>query len=130
MAHDVGVIHRDLKPANIQMTGNGVVKVLDFGIARATTPLLLAPSAETESGHSEANLKLPGAGTPPYMAPEQMLGIPTDQRGDLYILAVVLFELATGRRPYERVDPIELVQMPERRSRTRDSDRGSLASWE
>ena len=112
-AHAVGVVHRDLKPANIQITPDGVVKVLDFGIARATTPLLVSASALTVSEPTETDPKGGRAGTPAYMAPEQMVGGEIDRRADLYSLGVVLFELAAGRRPYEYVDPIELVQMPD-----------------
>ena len=112
-AHAVGVIHRDLKPANIQLTGAGVVKVLDFGVASASRPILASATAATESAHSETDPKARRAGTPAYMSPEQMLGFPSDHRADLYSLGVVLFELAAGRRPYDYVDPLELAQMPE-----------------
>ena len=112
-AHAVRVIHRDLKPANIQLTGAGVVKVLDFGVASAGRPILVSPTAATESAPAETDPKGRRAGTPAYMSPEQMLGLPTDHRADLYSLGVVLFELAAGRRPYEYVDALELVQMPE-----------------
>jgi serine/threonine-protein kinase len=111
-AHAVRVIHRDLKPANIQLTRAGVAKILDFGIARATPPVVMSPSATTQSTESETDQKGRRAGTPAYMAPEQMIGGPSDRRTDLYSLGVVLFELATGRRPYEHVDPIELARMP------------------
>jgi eukaryotic-like serine/threonine-protein kinase len=111
-AHAVRVIHRDLKPANIQLTGAGVVKVLDFGVASAGRPILVSPTAATKSAPAETDPKGRRAGTPAYMSPEQMLGLPTDHRADLYSLGVVLFELAAGRRPYEYVDALELVQMP------------------
>jgi eukaryotic-like serine/threonine-protein kinase len=112
-AHAVGVVHRDLKPANVQITPGGAVKVLDFGIARTDPPLFASASAVTESFPSQTDVPGVRAGTPAYMAPERMLGAATDARADLYSLGVVLFELATGRRPYEYVDPIDLVQMPE-----------------
>jgi serine/threonine-protein kinase len=112
-AHAVGVVHRDLKPANVQITPTGAVKVLDFGIARTNPPLFASSSAITESFHSQTDLPGVGAGTPAYMAPERMLGAAADARADIYSLGVVLFELATGRRPYEYVDPIDLVQIPE-----------------
>jgi serine/threonine-protein kinase len=109
-AHGVGVVHRDLKPANIQL-GRGGVKVLDFGIARA--PVALAgPSSPTRSDE-ETQPHGPRAGTPAYMAPEQIVGRAVDHRADLYSLGVVLFELCAGRRPYEYVDPLELIRMPE-----------------
>ena len=111
-AHAVGVVHRDLKPANIQITPSGTVKVLDFGIARSSAPMLMSSSAMTETGPPAGDVGGKRAGTPAYMAPEQMLGAAVDQRCDLYSLGVVMFEAATGRRPYEYVDPVELLQLP------------------
>jgi TolB-like protein/Tfp pilus assembly protein PilF len=110
-AHAQGVVHRDLKPANIQITPAWIVKILDFGIAHATRPVL-APSEATVSADSETDARGPKAGTPAYMAPEQMLGVPADERADVYSLGVVIFEMATGQRPYEYVDPLELIQLP------------------
>ena len=72
-AHAVGVVHRDLKPANVQITAAGIVKVLDFGIARAAAPLPLS-SAATETDRPDSDTRPLRAGTPAYMAPEQMLG--------------------------------------------------------
>jgi serine/threonine protein kinase/tetratricopeptide (TPR) repeat protein len=112
-AHAVGVVHRDLKPANIQLTRAGVVKVLDFGIARASRPALGSATAATHTAKSETDIHVRRAGTPAYMAPEQWVDASPDQRADLYSLGVVLFELATGRRPYESFDPLELVRMPD-----------------
>jgi Tol biopolymer transport system component len=84
-AHDRGVIHRDIKPANILLTRDGLVKILDFGVA-ALIGEDGAPGAAR-------------AGTLPYMAPEQRSGNPVDARTDLWALGIVLHEMATGRRP-------------------------------
>lgn len=84
-AHAEGVIHRDIKPANIMLREEGTVLLSDFGIARAV---------------EGASLTTMAVGTPPYMSPEQILGRPPDTRTDIYSLGVVLFEMATGRRPF------------------------------
>jgi hypothetical protein len=90
-AHRAGAMHRDVKPSNIMVTSSGNAKVLDFGIARAADPYATADRL-TQTGYI--------VGTPPYMAPEQARGHP-EPRGDLYALGCVLFELLTGRLPFE-----------------------------
>ena len=101
-AHAHGIVHRDLKPANVQITPDGKVKILDFGIARSTTAGQASPSAPTatspptEAGHF--------FGTPGYMAPEQLAGERADARTDIYALGVLLYEMLTGRRPYDAPD--------------------------
>jgi serine/threonine protein kinase len=111
-AHAQEVVHRDLKPGNIQLTPDGLVKVLDFGIAQTTWPVPTASStgAETASATCFVGTRMARGGTPPYMSPEQLLGHAVDERSDIYSLGIVLFEMATGRRPYPGVDPFELVQ--------------------
>src|SRR5438477_2374437 len=97
-AHDRGIVHRDLKTANIVVTADGLVKVLDFGLAkRVGGGILEAPtlSFSTMEGASSVS------GTLPYMAPEILRGDAADARGDLWALGVVLYELASGRLPFE-----------------------------
>jgi len=94
-AHEHGVVHRDLKPRNIKVTPKGQVKVLDFGLAR-----LLKPFSETGSTESLTETHAL-AGTLPYMAPEQLRGQPADARSDIWALGVVLYEAATGARPFQ-----------------------------
>jgi serine/threonine-protein kinase len=97
-AHEKGIVHRDLKPANIFLTRRAgeedVVKVLDFGIAKAATD----PTKGAEQKLTQQGTIL---GTPPYMSPEQFMGIELDGRSDLYSLAILTFEMLTGRLPFE-----------------------------
>ena len=86
-AHRAGIIHRDLKPANLMITKDGIVKVMDFGIAKRQG----APSATQVST---------SIGSPFYMAPEQILGRPVDCRTDVYALGITLYELLAGQRPF------------------------------
>ena len=94
-AHAQGVIHRDLKPANIHITPDGSIKILDFGVAK----LAAAPSAEATDLHPEPTIG-GNPGTPNYMAPEQLFGRGVDARSDIYSAGVILYQMATGRRPY------------------------------
>jgi eukaryotic-like serine/threonine-protein kinase len=93
-AHERGVVHRDLKPGNIKVTPKGQLKVLDFGLAKLLKPF--SGTATTESfTESQAT-----AGTLPYMSPEQLRGEGVDHRTDIWAAGVVLYEMATGRRPF------------------------------
>jgi serine/threonine protein kinase len=93
-AHERGIVHRDLKPANIVVTPKGRAKVLDFGIAR-----LSGTMADVEQTTTQTTSEF--VGTLPYMAPEQVRGESIDARTDIYALGVVLFEMATGKRPFD-----------------------------
>jgi predicted Ser/Thr protein kinase len=108
-AHARGVIHRDLKPANVQIAPDGSVKVLDFGVARFSYSLTPPPGMSSAVPSGPQGLAQV-AGTPPYMSPEQLLGRHVDERSDIYSLGVVLFEMATGRRPYLTRDRLELIE--------------------
>jgi eukaryotic-like serine/threonine-protein kinase len=98
-AHSRGIIHRDLKPGNVMLTKAGV-KVLDFGLAKFTQPdALEVKQQEIKTG---SNVVM---GTPVYMAPEQALGRELDERADLFSFGVVLYEMATGTRPFQGDTP-------------------------
>jgi CheY-like chemotaxis protein len=97
VAHEQGVIHRDIKPQNLLVDGEGVLKVMDFGVARL---------AERTSGLTEVGLVV---GTPSYMSPEQLLAEDIDGRSDLYAAGIVLYECLTGRLPFEAVAPVAMI---------------------
>ena len=97
VAHDKGIIHRDLKPANIKITPDGVVKVLDFGLAKAVggegAPPDLSNAPLEEGGRREGAV----IGTAAYMSPEQARGLPVDKRSDIWAFGCVIYEMLTGR---------------------------------
>ena len=100
VAHGHGVLHRDLKPSNVMLAPGGVVKILDFGIARFR-PVGTAPGDGGDEGFM---------GTPGYVAPEQWVGKPADERSDLYALGVVIFEMTTGKAPFPDREPFTLAR--------------------
>jgi len=99
-AHEKGIIHRDLKPENLFLTKDARVKVLDFGLAKLTGTDVSTPAGETSP---PGTMTSPGVvlGTIAYMAPEQIRGLAVDARADVFALGVILFEMFTGRRPFE-----------------------------
>lgn len=101
--HAEGVVHGDLKPANLLLSGSGVLKVSDFGVARVVRRTIRAESATGEGLMTAATVgQLVGAvvGTPEYMAPEQLIGAPATIRTDLYAAGIVLHEALTGTTPF------------------------------
>ncbi len=111
-AHEQGIIHRDLKPANIKVRADGTVKVLDFGLAKALDPAAASsPEAMnsptiTSPAMTQAGMIL---GTAAYMAPEQARGKNVDRRADIWAFGAVLFEMLSGRRPFDGEDMTEVL---------------------
>jgi serine/threonine protein kinase len=93
--HRLGIIHRDLKPSNLMITGEGVVKITDFGIAKV----------RNNSGQTRVSTRV---GSASYMAPEQILGRPVDEKTDIYIMGGTLYELLTGRPPFQGLSQFEI----------------------
>jgi serine/threonine-protein kinase len=106
-AHAQGVIHRDLKPANIHLTPDGSIKVLDFGVAKVSRSAVGTPTATDDAFNEHTIAGNPG--TPIYMSPEQLFSRPLDERSDIYSAGVILFQMATGRRPYEQLNAVGLA---------------------
>lgn len=96
--HEAGILHRDIKPRNIMVLPSGIVKLMDFGIARPT-------EGADPAGDAGATV-----GTPYYMSPEQVRGQELDVRSDLYAIGVVFYEMFTGVRPIEGPDPAEVMR--------------------
>jgi serine/threonine-protein kinase len=98
VAHQVGIVHRDLKPANVLINQEGLLKIVDFGVAAAQRE---GDTQLTKTGYV--------IGSPKYMAPEQILGKKVDARADIYAVGVILYEMMTGVPPYSRGDHMAVM---------------------
>jgi eukaryotic-like serine/threonine-protein kinase len=109
-AHDVGIVHRDLKPENVMLTGEGHVKIVDFGLAKLTEPVSTgsAGQPQTSADRSTEGLVL---GTVGYMSPEQASGEPADYRADQFAFGAILYELSTGTRAFHQPTSAETLSM-------------------
>jgi Tol biopolymer transport system component len=110
-AHAAGIIHRDLKPENIMLRDDGIVKVLDFGLAKLTEPPAQPVDSEGQTLIRQTRQTKQGAilGTPHYMSPEQARGQSLDARTDIFSLGVILYEMLMGKDPFDRPTTIDVI---------------------
>src|SRR5271154_3705600 len=104
-AHAAGIVHRDLKPENLMLTGEGRLKILDFGIAKRVSQQM-DPNQTTNVHATVAGVVL---GTIGYMSPEQLSGKPVDARSDIFCFGVVLYEMAAGKPPFGTGNTVEML---------------------
>jgi serine/threonine protein kinase len=109
VAHEAGIIHRDIKPENIMVRGDGLVKVLDFGLAKLTQPPVADVDSEAKTLRQVATQMGQVVGTARYMSPEQARGQMVDPRTDLFSLGIVLYELIAGKAPFQGATAIEVI---------------------
>jgi serine/threonine protein kinase len=111
-AHSAGILHRDIKPENIMLRNDGVVKILDFGLARLTGPVQPEPVSIGASGTISGTL----SGTLLYMPPEILRGEPATSASDVFSLGAVLYELASGKHPFAGDTPLDVFEAIECRT--------------